>query len=166
MNRPARSRAGRLDGLGTLAGLLAWLIVIGLPIAVGLSVRARRPEWPAIVPLVCGLAALGLCVLLAEPVWRGARSLVAARAARRLGRAAKAPEERAADLLILALTRAETRFSQVSERWPSSPSPLIAEAYALLLECASPARDAFDQAKLNRNLQRLNDVVNRLRGQG
>jgi hypothetical protein len=85
----------------------------------------------------------------------------------RAGRAVepqRTDEQQAAALVSSVLMKRTGRYSDVVQRWPvSSANPLIAEAFELLKVCADPDQDTFDQQRLDTNLGRLSDVLNRLR---
>jgi hypothetical protein len=159
------SQGNRLiDALSCLASVLTWLFVIGVPIGAGIAIRQTFHQWPAIVSWIVAAALFGLCFLFAEPLWRGVRWLVTGGKAGSQRPKVTTPEQRAAELLAAVLARSDIHYSYVVRRWPSStPSPLLSEAYALLQACTDQADDTFDQHKLNQNLQRFNDIMNRLR---
>lgn len=155
-----------LDVASALSGLITWLLVLGVPVEVGLAVERGRPRWPALVDWACGLATFGLCLTLAELFWRGLRHLLTAGQAGRQHPQLKTLEMRAADLIALVIEHENIRWSRIERSWPTSvENPLAAEAYAILRDCTEATRDRLDQAKLNQQLQLLNDIMNRLRTQ-
>lgn len=158
-------RDPHIDKMSGLAAWFTWLLVGVLPIALGLLVRAWRPSWSPLVAVLLGAAAVILSFLLAEGMWRGLRCLFTWGQSEQLANSPPTPRERAALLLADVLADRRIRFSKVTNVWPSSNDPVIADARAILDQCADARTDRFTQSALNDRLKDLNRILNRLRSE-
>jgi hypothetical protein len=157
---------GWSERVSDVASLLAWLLVIIVPIGVGVAVQRVAPGLPVAIPWLCGFGALTLSVMCVESVGRLLALALTAGRSGRLAPNARTDEQQAAHLLSAVLVQNGVRASDVLRQWPASSSnSLILEAFALLRDCEDQEHNRFDQRAVNANLPRLADLMNRLRAE-